>query len=81
MRFKYVDRELKRQIKRAEKWEYLSNWHDHFLWWPTKVNDQTIWLETVQRQLWPAWDAAQQKHDYTRGWPRIRFIWNYRVKS
>ena len=25
-------------------------WHDHFLWWPTRIRGKTLWLRTVQRK-------------------------------
>jgi len=43
------ERQRRRDLARAR-------WHERFCWWPTAVQDKTVWLETVmQRRVHCSW--------------------------
>lgn len=39
-----------RASKTQERVEKLKEWRPHFLWWPTRIKKEVVWLEKVYRR-------------------------------
>lgn len=54
MRFKCNKPSTRRQIAESQL-SLVKAWHREFAWWPVAINDQCVWLESVEVRYPDAW--------------------------